>query len=114
GDHEEGRLERKALAVDGDLRLLHRLEQRALGLGRGPVDLIGEEEMGEDRPLPELEAPLALVEEKGARDIAGQEVRRELYALEAQIERLREEARDERLGQPRIVLDQYVPIGENA
>jgi hypothetical protein len=32
--------------------------------------------------------------------------------LKAQIEGLREEAGDERLGQPRIVLDQDVPIGE--
>ena len=70
--------------------------------------------MGEDRSLPELEAALALVEEKGARDIAGQEVRRELDALEAQIESLREEAGDQRLGQPRIVLDEDVPIGEDA
>ena len=36
-------------AVDGDLALLHRLEQRRLGLRRGPVDLVGEHDVGEQR-----------------------------------------------------------------
>ncbi len=70
--------------------------------------------MGEDRPRPELEAALTLVEEKGARDVAGQEVRSELYSFEAQIEGLGKEPRDQRLRQPRIVLDQDVPIGQHA
>ena len=37
------------LAADGDLPLLHRLEQRGLGLGRGAVDLVGQDDVGEDR-----------------------------------------------------------------
>ena len=36
-------------AVNGDLRFGHRLEQRRLGLGRGPVDLVGQQQLGEDR-----------------------------------------------------------------
>ncbi len=114
GDHEEWRLEREALALDGDLRLLHRLEQRALRLGRGPVDLVGEEQVGEDGAAAELEPPLALVEEEAAGDVAGQEIGRELDALEAEIERLGDEPGDERLGQARVVLDEDVAIGEDA
>jgi hypothetical protein len=34
---------------DGDAALLHRLEQGRLGLGRGAVDLVGEDDVGEDR-----------------------------------------------------------------
>ena len=45
-----GASQREALALDRDLRLLHRLQQRALGLGRGPVDLVGQQEVGEDGP----------------------------------------------------------------
>ena len=37
------------LAADGDLPLLHGLEQGRLGLGRGPVDLVGQDDVGEDR-----------------------------------------------------------------
>ena len=35
--------------VEGDLRLVHRLEQARLGLGRGAVDLVGEHDVGEER-----------------------------------------------------------------
>ena len=38
---------RVALLADGDLALLHHLEQRRLHLGRGPVDLVGEQEVAE-------------------------------------------------------------------
>ncbi len=113
GDHEEWRLEGEALAFDGDLRLLHRLQQRALRLGRGPVDLVGEEQVGEDRTSAELEPRLALVVEEAARDVAGQEVGRELDALEAEIERLGDEPGDERLGEAGVVLDENVAVGED-
>ena len=42
-------------AVDGDLALLHRLEQRRLGLRRRPVDLVGEHDVGEQRARLEAE-----------------------------------------------------------
>ena len=48
-DHEEGPIELIALAVDRDLRLLHRLEQCGLRLRRGTVDLVDEQHVGEDR-----------------------------------------------------------------
>ena len=48
-EHDERRRERPRLALDRDLPLLHRLEQRGLRLRRGAVDLVGEEEVGEDR-----------------------------------------------------------------
>ena len=57
GGHDEKAIaERAALAVGGDLALLHRLEERRLGLGRRAVDLVGEQRVGEDRALAELEA----------------------------------------------------------
>ena len=39
-----------ARAVDGHAPLLHRLEQRRLGLGRRAVDLVAQEHVREDRP----------------------------------------------------------------
>ena len=55
GQHEERLLEGMRRAPDRDAMLLHRLEQRALRLGRGAVDLVGEHDVGEDRALAELE-----------------------------------------------------------
>ena len=39
-----------AFAGDGDLALLHHFQQRALHLGRGAVDFVGQHQIGEDRP----------------------------------------------------------------
>ena len=49
--HEERVGQLVPLAADGHLPLLHRLEQRRLGLGRGAVDLVGQHDVGEDRAL---------------------------------------------------------------
>ena len=54
GEHDERLREGARVALDGDLRLLHRLEQRALGLGRRAVDLVAQHDVGEDRPLAQL------------------------------------------------------------
>jgi hypothetical protein len=46
---EEGAGQRVRLAADGDLPLLHRLEQGALDLGGRAVDFVGQDQVGEDR-----------------------------------------------------------------
>ncbi len=50
---------RKAMrdAVDADLTLGHRLQQRRLRLGRGSVDLVREKQIGEDGAATEFELP---------------------------------------------------------
>ena len=77
-----GALERSRLALGRHLLLLHRLEQRSLRLRRGAVDLVGEEEVGEDRARQERELGAALVEDRGARHVGGHQVGRELDARE--------------------------------
>ena len=68
--------------------LLHRFEQRRLRLGRRPVDLVGQDDLPEDRALHETQAAHALffVEDFGARDVRRHQVRRELDPLEVQME----------------------------
>ena len=63
GDHHERRLDGMRDVVDGRLALFHALEQAGLGLGRGPVDLVGQDDVGEDGTGPELELPALLVED---------------------------------------------------
>ena len=77
-DDEEGLVERVRHAVHGGLPLAHGLQQRRLGAGRGPVDLVGQQDVGEDRPGVEGEAAVLGVEDLGAEDVGGQQVRREL------------------------------------
>ena len=99
GDHQEGLGQRKRLPLDRHLRFLHGLQQRRLRLGGGAVDLVGEQQIGEDGPRPELEPAAALIEEKAAGDVARQQVGRELDTPEAEVERLGQEPGDEGLGE---------------
>ena len=81
GEHHERAGERIGDAVDGDLPLLHDLKQRALRLGRGAVDLVGEDDLREDR----ARAVLHLARDAGHRiagDVRRGDVGRELNALE--------------------------------
>ena len=60
GDDEERLRQVVGLLADGDLAFLHGLQQGGLRLGRRAVDLVGQEDVGEDRPLDEAElAPAA-------------------------------------------------------
>jgi hypothetical protein len=76
--------------VHRHLALLHGLQERSLGLGRRPVDLVRQEQVGEDRPRTELEAGRAGIEDRGAGDVGRHEVGRELDSLEVEIQHLRE------------------------
>ena len=102
------------MAVDRHAALLHALEQAGLGLGRGPVDLVDEHDVREDRARVELEARLALVEDVGADHVGGQQVRGALDPGVLGLERARERPGQGRLADAGIVLDQHVPLGEKS
>src|SRR5438552_3657293 len=71
---EERPVEGERLALEGRLPFLHRLEQGGLRLRGGPVDLVRQEELGEDRTAAEDEVARLAVVHVGARDVRGQEV----------------------------------------
>src|SRR2546428_4180461 len=92
----------------GYLPLLHRLEQGRLGLGGSSVDLVRQQDLGEDRALAEFELLGRGAVDVDAGDVRGQKVRRELQALERAAE-----GAGQRLGQHRLahtgdVFDQEV------
>jgi hypothetical protein len=103
-----------SLAVDGDLVLGHRLEQRGLCLRHRAVDLVDEHDVGEDRARAELELAAALVEDREARDVRRLEVGRALDPRgRGTLDRLRDRAGEHRLGSSRDVLEQHVtPAGQ--
>src|SRR5207249_43145 len=110
---EERPVEGERLALEGRLPFLHRLEQGGLRLRGGPVDLVRQEELGEDRTAAEDEVARLAVVHVGARDVRGQEVRGELDPPEGEAEARREGLRNQRLRQTRHVLDQEVSIAED-
>ena len=114
GDHVERLGQRERGALDRDLPLLHRLQQRRLGLRRGAVDLVGEQQPAEQRAGPERELGRALVVHERAGDVAGQQVGGELQAAEVQPERLGQRAGGQRLAEAGVVLEQHVAAGEDA
>ena len=61
GQHEERVRAAVGRALDGDVALGHRLEQRRLRLRRGPVDLVDEQDVGEHRAGLEDERPSSCV-----------------------------------------------------
>ena len=76
------------LSQDSDPAFLHGLKQGGLGLGRGPVDLVGEDNVGEEWAGLEDELALAVhfLKDGIPRDISRQEVGSELDALGIQME----------------------------
>ena len=99
--HQERALERARAVFGGDLALLHRLEQRRLGLRRGAVDLVRQQDVGEHRAGAELELGRALVEDRRAGDVGRHQVGGELHPREVHAGGGRERPRDQRLGQTR-------------
>src|SRR5260370_21426605 len=82
GDYEEGPLERPRRALDRDLALPHRLQQRRLTSWCRAIDLVREHDVREDRAGYEIEAQLLLVEDARAGDVGRQQVGRALDAAE--------------------------------
>ena len=112
GEYHEGRGERQGFAFDGDLPLLHDFEQRRLGFGRGAVDFVGEQQVGEDRAAAEFEAAFAGVVDHAAGDVGGQQVGGELDALELAVDGFGEAFDKQGFAQSRHAFDEDVAAAE--
>ena len=105
-----------ALAADGDLMLLHRLQQRGLRFRRRAVDLVGQDHVGEDRPCRNRSSRrrrLVFLDHFRAGDVRGHQVGRELDAAEFQRQRVGQRANHKRLGQARHAHQKAMPPGEH-
>jgi hypothetical protein len=91
---------------------LHDLEQRALDLGRGAIDLVGEQQVREDGAQRCRELTGLLVVHPGPDEVGGDEVRRELDPLELAADRGREGLDRHCLGQAGDALDQDVAASQ--
>ena len=112
GQDEEWPRELVRFVGDGDGLLLHRLEQGRLGLGGGAVDLVGQDQVGEDRARLEAEMARAagvLADDVGAHHVGRHQVRRELDAAVAQVDSLGQRPDQDRLAQAGQAFEQNVP-----
>ena len=89
---------------------LHGFQQGRLRLGRGAIQLIGEEQVGENRTRLEAEVAVACAvvffENLGAEDVRGHQVGRELDAAKLERKRLAQGTHQQGLAEPRHPLDQ--------
>jgi hypothetical protein len=111
-DHHERQLQRVGRAIHGDLPFFHALQHGRLGLRGGPVDLVAQHHVGEDRPGLELELADLLVVGAHPGDVAGQQVRSELHAANRAVDGPGERLGQQRLADTRHVLDQDVSLGQ--
>ena len=94
------------------MALLHGLEQCTLHLGRGAVDFVGEEEIGENGTLLHAETLLLLAIDERTDDIGRKEVGGELHAAEFGIDELCERFDGQRFGQTGHAFEEHVSVGE--
>ena len=109
---EEGIGHGIARVADRHLALLHHLEQRRLHLRGRAVDLVGEQEVAEDRPELGVEHAFAGPVDACPDEVRRHEVRRELDAGEGASKDAGGRLDRQRLGQARHALDQQVALRE--
>ena len=114
GQHQERVRHRVPAAAQRDLPLGHHLQQRRLHLGRRPVDLVGQHEVGEDRPEFGVELLGARPVDPGPDDVGGHQVRGELQPGEAAADGVRQGLHRQRLGNAGDALEQAVAASQQA
>ncbi len=112
GEGHEGRGERVGLAIDGDLIFLHDLEQSRLGFGRRTVDLIGQEELGENGALADAEGLGGKIKQSVAGDVGGHQIGGELDAAEVAAKGAGEGEHEVGFAETRFALEQNVTASE--
>ena len=111
-DDEEGCWEGEGFAAEGHFSLLHRFEKSSLDLGRCAVDLIGEEEVGENGAAVGAEFACLAIEDLGSEDVGGEEVDGELDATEVEVEGFRDRVDQKGLSEAGHAFQQEVAGGE--
>jgi hypothetical protein len=92
-DHEERLRQRARQTVDRHLAFLHRFQQRALGLGAGPIDLIGQQHLGENWSRMKNELPAVAVVDRHTDHVRRQQVAGELDPAKRQAQGHRDRVR---------------------
>ena len=100
--------------ADSHLALLHGFEQCALHFGRGTVDFVGQDEVGEDGALLHVEGLCLLAVNHGAEEVGGQQVGGELDTAELGVDGVGQRSDGEGFCKSGYTLKEYVPVAEQA
>ena len=94
--------------------LLHGLEKCSLSLGRGAVDLIGQDHVGEDGSFFEDQFATCrcVLKDFGACNVRGHQIRGELDPMEAEVEHLGDGFDEQRFGQSWSARDEAMTAGK--
>ena len=114
GEHEERVRQFVGLVAEGDLALLHGLEQGALHFGRGAVDFVGQNEIGKNRPQLGRKFAVPRIVDQRADQVGREKVGGELQTGETGVQARSEGAHGQRLGQSGYTLEEDVTIGQES
>lgn len=114
GDHEKRRGEGVRCAVDRHLSFVHGLKKSGLCTRRGAVDLVGKQEVMEDRALVEMKGAVFGIEDRGAEDIGRKEIGGKLNAGKVEMEGLGEGFGQCGFADPGDIFEQDVSSAEDA
>jgi hypothetical protein len=115
-EDEERRAQYVRLSTRGDAAFLHRLQQCGLRLRRRPVDLVGEQKLGENRTAAKFKLVPSVVagtHDRGTDDVRRHKVGRELNSPEIEIERAGQCFDQLGFAQSRDSFEQHVAPGDD-
>ena len=112
--YEEGLLQDVRRAADRHLLFLHCLEQSGLHFGRRAIDLVSQNDVGEDRTFLHRKSSVRLIVDLRADDVGGQQIRGELNAAERRVYRLCQGPNRQSLGETGHAFEQDVAAGQQA
>ena len=114
GDHHEWGRKVMDLPLCAHCRFGHRLEERRLRPRGRAIDLVGEDDVGEDRPPPKQECAALPLQDRNPSNVRGKEIRSALDPTEGTVHAARQGLRQNRLSNPRHVLDEHMAASEQA
>lgn len=110
--HHEGLVKFVRVSVHGDLVLFHTFKKRGLGLGRGAIDFVTDNDVREDGSRAELELSRCLVVDGYACYVRGEEIGGELNAADRAVDGPGQGLGEEGFTHARDVFKEKVPLGE--
>lgn len=101
-------------ATEGYLTLLHGLEQGGLDFGRGAIDFIGEDKVGEDGAFGGSVGTVLWIIDERAHNVCRQQVGGELDSVKLCVDGGGKGAHAHGLGEAGHAFEQYMPVGKQA
>jgi hypothetical protein len=114
GDEHERPLEDEGLVIDADLLFAHGFEQRGLCARGGAIDFVGQDDVGEDGSGFEIEILPLGIENRDAKDVAGEKIGCKLDSAEFAIDAFGERSGEDGFSDAGDVFDENMSASQKA